>query len=113
MPVYQQKDSYLLLIKKLRRNHQVCANDAPATRQPTGSSFIELSITAIVLIVVALVCVDIGMIAWGTSRNDQACYDACRAAADGTDSADALKRAQAASSSNTSESASPSPTIKP
>ena len=64
-------------------------------RLPHGSAFIELSLFAPLLVVVSLLCLNMGMVLWGISRNDQACHDAARAAADGKDPVDAFNRAKA------------------
>lgn len=72
-------------------------------RTQSGSAFIELGMLSVVLVAIAILCLDIGIVAWGTSRNDEACHDACRAAADGTDHDDALNRAQAALVAHTAD----------
>jgi Flp pilus assembly protein TadG len=60
-----------------------------------GSSIIELASILCLLTVVALLCADIGMIALASSLNDQACRDAARAAAQGSNMDEALKMATA------------------
>ncbi len=61
-----------------------------------GSAIIELSIIASLLVVITLLCANVGIIALASTINDSACRDAARAAAQASSSSTALKLAQAA-----------------
>jgi hypothetical protein len=60
-----------------------------------GNTIIELAGVSSLLVVIALFCADIGIVSFGASLNDQACRDACRAAAQGSDVATATNMAKA------------------
>jgi hypothetical protein len=65
-------------------------------RRPRGAHTVELACVLIVFAVVTVLCADIGIICLASSTNDQACRDACRAAAQGSDYSSALRLANAA-----------------
>jgi hypothetical protein len=65
-------------------------------RTARGTHTVELACVLLVFAVVTILCADIGIICLANSTNDQACRDACRAAAQGSDYGTALKLANAA-----------------
>ena len=60
-----------------------------------GNTIIELATISSLLVVVALFCANIGIISMGAALNDQACRDACRAAAQGSNLTEATNMAKA------------------
>jgi hypothetical protein len=64
-------------------------------RSRRGNHVVELACVLIAFAIVAVLCVDIGIVCLAASTNDQACRDACRAAAQGSDYASSLRLAQA------------------
>jgi hypothetical protein len=73
-------------------------------RTSRGAHTVELACVLIVFAIVTVLSVDIGIVCLANSTNDQACRDACRAAAQGKDYATALKLAQAAIKSHAIQS---------
>jgi Flp pilus assembly protein TadG len=67
-----------------------------SARRLYGSGLVEVAAVSCCMIVLVLLCVDIGVLVYGASLNDKACRDAARAAAQGTSYANALALAQAA-----------------
>jgi Tfp pilus assembly protein PilE len=63
-------------------------------RQSKGTTIIELSIVAGVLVIVSILCANLGVVSLASTVNDAACRDAARAAAQASDSASSLKLAQ-------------------
>lgn len=61
-----------------------------------GSSIIELGTISSMLVVIAVFCANIGILALGSSINDRACRDAARSAAQASNYATALQMAEAA-----------------
>lgn len=74
-----------MLIKPFRQKRRRCR----------GASLVEVAIIGTLLVAVALFSLDIGILVLGSSVNDKACRDAARAAAQASDSTNALKLAQA------------------
>lgn len=66
------------------------------SRSSRGAHTVELACVLLIFAIVSVLCADIGIICLASSTNDQACRDACRAAAQGTDYGSALKLANAA-----------------
>lgn len=65
-------------------------------KRAKGMAIIELSMIACLLVVLAIVCANVGVVSLASSVIDSACRDAARAAAQASDSAHALALAQAA-----------------
>jgi Flp pilus assembly protein TadG len=65
-------------------------------RNPKGHTAIELASICIIFVVVTVLCLDVGVMILASGSNERACRDACRAAAETSDSASALAAAQAA-----------------
>lgn len=65
-------------------------------RTKKGGAILELSIIAVLLVVIALFCVDVLILALGSGLNERACRDAARMAAQATNYADSLILAQTA-----------------
>lgn len=82
-------------------NHLSRLQQTRTKRGARGAHTVELACVLIVFAIVAVLCVDIAIICLANSTNDQACRDACRAAAQGKDYATALKLAQAAIKAHT------------
>jgi len=72
------------------------AGARPGERRMSGHSAIELGTMAVVITVMALLCANIGVLVMCASINDQACRDACRAAAQMGSASTAQQAAQAA-----------------
>lgn len=66
-----------------------------ARRTKRGAHTVELACVLVVFAIVTVLCVDIAIVCLANSTNDEACRDACRAAAQGKDYGTALKLAQA------------------
>jgi hypothetical protein len=64
-------------------------------RNRGGNTIIELATISSLLVVVALFCANIGIVSMGSALNDQACRDACRAAAQGSNLNEATNMARA------------------
>lgn len=65
-------------------------------RSRGGHNLAELACALLAFAIVAVLSVDIGIICLANSTNDQACRDAARAAAGGSDYASSLRLAQSA-----------------
>jgi Flp pilus assembly protein TadG len=74
------------------------------SQRQKGHSIIELSTMALLFAVLAMFCADVGILLMGSSTNERACRDACRAAAQADNYAAALKMAQAATQAYKSSS---------
>jgi Flp pilus assembly protein TadG len=72
-------------------------------RSVLGHLVIELSMISFLIVVVSVLCANIGIVSLATSLNDAACRDAARAAAQASNSASALKLAQAAIKAHTTD----------
>jgi len=65
-------------------------------RPNNGGAILELSIIAVLLVVIALFCVDVLILALASGLNERACRDAARIAAQATNYSDSLSLAQTA-----------------
>lgn len=68
-------------------------NNKFTARQAKGTALIELVVIAFVFPLVALICVNIGILAFAAWTNDNACKDAARIAAQQTNAKDAFAAA--------------------
>ncbi|HEY9869270.1 MAG TPA: hypothetical protein V6D08_08900 [Candidatus Obscuribacterales bacterium] len=68
-------------------------------RSKSGHTVIELGAIASCLTVLVLLCVNLAIVLTGASVNDRACRDAARAAAQASNSSDALRLARRAAAS--------------
>lgn len=97
------------LINK-RINHRIGTKNL---RKNSGSGLIDLGFAAIMMIAMAVFALDITMAILAYGVNDRACRDAARAAAQGSNLAEAQRLAQSALISHqTNASALTSPTIE-
>lgn len=62
-------------------------------RRATGSSAIELSVAALIMIAIVAFALNICIALIGYTLNDRACRDACRSAAQGANATEARQRA--------------------
>ena len=74
-------------------NKRNTRNNKRSTRQEKGTALIELVMISFVVPLVALICVNIGVLAFAAWTNDTACKDAARAAAQQTNAKDAFAAA--------------------
>lgn len=65
-------------------------------RPKKAHTLIELSMLAVLFVVMSVLCLDMGYVIMGSQMNDRACRDAARAAADADNYATALQLARAA-----------------
>ncbi len=72
------------------------SNRRQNSRSNRGHLIIELSMITFLIVVVSVLCANIGIVSLATSLNDAACRDAARAAAQASNATAALKLAQAA-----------------
>jgi Flp pilus assembly protein TadG len=72
-------------------------------RQAKGNTILELATISGLLVVVALLCADIGIVSMGAAMNDQACRDACRAAAQASNMTEATNMARASLKAHTAD----------
>lgn len=63
-------------------------------RKINGSAFIEIAISVGLVVILSALGADVSLVTYGMFLNDKACRDACRAAAQQTNSASALSAAQ-------------------
>lgn len=71
--------------------HRICTN-----KRPGGHTLIELSMLAVLFVVMSVLSLDVGYVIMGSQLNDRACRDAARAAAEADNYAGALDLAQTA-----------------
>lgn len=67
-----------------------------ALRAAEGHVLVELSMITVLLVIVAVLCANVGIMSLASSMNDSACRDAARAAAQASSRTAALNQAQAA-----------------
>lgn len=79
-----------------RRPPAAISSRKKKTREVNGHALIELSMIASLLVVLSMLCANVGIVSLASSVNDSACRDAARAAAQASNSGAALKLAQAA-----------------